>query len=122
MSKRKLSPIQYIGIAAIVAVGAVVARLIVLVAMASVAENQITNITERAQDSIDRISHNAVAQQEIRREETKRQRAESKVGRDLLRRCDEFTEFYRDHPGSYAMQERDKACEKYSDFVLTGRR
>lgn len=58
----------------------------------------------------------AKAQQEQRFEEIKRQRAESRLGKDLLRRCDEFTQFHRDCPGSYAEQERDKACGKYSDY------
>lgn len=118
---RKRSFWHYLGIAAAVCVGALAARLILLWALASVAEEQIKGFADQAQESSDRIVAKARQRQTGRRAVTEQQRRDSKTGKDLLRRCNEFSQFYRDYPGEYAREEMDRACGRFRAYVESGR-
>ena len=81
---------------------------------------------------LNRIADDAIENSQSAVEQAKRDSADqvhtteidrmnSEQGHDLLRRCDEFTEFHENHPGDYASEQRNKACEHYETFVKTGR-
>lgn len=113
--------LHYVGIAAAVAVGGVVAWLVAMTIMGHVVTDQIEVLTEQAQESTNRIVQQAQEERDVRFEALKKQRAESELGKDLLRRCDEFTKFHGEHPSEYARQQREQACNAYSSYVLDGK-
>lgn len=52
---------------------------------------------------------------------TTNNRINSREGIALLRRCNEFRAAYLDNGGSFAQEQRDAACERYDEYITTGR-
>lgn len=49
-------------------------------------------------------------------------RLDSPMGQALLRQCLEWTEFYDNHSGADALQNREEACSAYADYVAEGKK
>lgn len=60
--------------------------------------------------------------QQARIEAVEEKRRLSPLGREVYRRCVEFMRFYEDHPGDYALEQREKSCKAYRVYIETGRR
>ena len=81
-------------------------------------------ITEIAQESRGRLEtvRQETAQREVDQKKAKeKQRANSNIGQTLFRECQEYSDFYRNQPGSYAREQRDITCKKYRVYIETGR-
>lgn len=100
---------------------------------ARVVLGQIEEFAEEASESLresrGRASRRRAEQRQatVQREQVRIQAVEAKrrtsaLGRDLYRRCVEFMRFYEDHPGGYALEQREKACKAYRVYIETGRR
>ena len=83
--------------------------------------SQLNKLADTAIENSRSVADQAKSDQEHRVFATEADRMNSKQGIDLLRRCDEFTQFHENHPGDYAREQRDEACERYESFVRTGR-
>jgi uncharacterized membrane protein len=114
------SILHYLGIALAVFIGAIAARMIFVYMMANIAVAHMDAIGEQAQENFRGIQANQARQQEKQRKATQQQRNASKAGLDLYRRCAEYAEFYRDHPGDYAREQRDNACGDYHTYIRSG--
>ena len=70
-------------------------------------------------------STQAIARSDARRRErdqaARTARAESALGKDLARRCDEFTAARRANGGTFAAEQQVIACRNYSRYVQTGK-
>ena len=80
-----------------------------------------THLTESAAQLTRKQNEAAMARREAQARQVEMQRQNSEIGKDLARRCTEFSQFVADHPGEYAIEERDAACKRYRDYVETGR-
>lgn len=114
--------LKYLGIALAVFVGVLSARLIFVYGASRVAVAQIERIGTQAQQSLEKMNEHNQQRSEINKKAARRARAQSEIGRDLYRRCAEFSEFYSNHPGDYAREQRDEACENYKIYAATGKR
>ena len=83
--------------------------------------SQVSRLADTAIQNGRSVADQVKSDQGDRARVTEFDRMNSMWGRDLLRRCDEFTEFNEDHPGDYAREQRDEACVRYETFVRTGR-
>lgn len=125
VSSRK-GPSYYIGVAVAVFVGGTAATLTVDYIEARIAIAQVEQFAEQATRSIRetqaRTSHRLAEQRQARIEAVEERRRRSSIGRDLYRRCVEFTRFYKNNPGDYALEQREKACKAYRHYIETGQR
>lgn len=114
--------LHYLGIALAVFIGVLGARLLYTYAVMKVAVAEIEAIGDQFQINTRRVQEKNARDSQRRREALEQQRRHSDMGRDLYRRCAEYSEFQRNHPGDYAYEQQQKACSNYSTYVQTGRR
>lgn len=113
---------HFLGIALAVFIGVLGARLLYTYAVTKVVVAEIEAIGDQFQIDARRTREKNVRDSQRRREAVEQQRRHSDIGRDLYRRCVEYTEFQRNHPGDYAYEQQQKACSNYSTYVQTGKR
>lgn len=125
MATRKLDPLTYLGIAVAVCIGAVLARLayayIITSAFTHSIEKTTAEFTERTNAIVERAQLERERQRIDQQRRLEQQRMASRQGLDLQRRCIEWSEFVKESPGEYAIEERDKACRRFREYVATGR-
>ena len=114
--------LHYLGIALAVFIGVFAARLLYAYVVTTAVVTEIEAFGEQLQEDTRRIKEKNARDTKRRREAVEQERRHSKIGRDLYRRCAEYTEFYRDHPSEYAYEQRQKTCSNYNAYVRTGRR
>ena len=114
--------LHYLGIALAVFIGEVAARLLYAYVVTKAVVTEIEAFGEQIQEHTRRIKEKNARDTKRRRQAVEQERRHSKMGRDLYRRCAEYTQFYQDHPSEYAYEQRQKTCSNYNTYVRTGRR
>lgn len=114
--------LHYLGIALAVFIGVLAARLLYTYAVTKVVVAEIEAIGDQFPIDNRQMREKIARDSQRRKAAVEQQRRHSDTGRDLYRRCTEFTEFQRNHPSDYAYDQQQKACSTYSTYVQTGRR
>ena len=114
--------LHYLRIALAVFIGVLAARLLYTYAVTKVVVAEIEAMGDQFQIDSRQIREKNARDAQRRQVAAAQQRRHSDMGRDLYRRCTEFTEFQRNHPSDYAYEQQQKACSDYSDYIQTGRR
>lgn len=106
------------------AIGSVISLMVLSATVDTIEDSfsdQTSRFTQQMRDISARTARESAQRQEKQRAATEQQRIKSVAGQTLSRECSEYSQFYRDNPSGYAMQERDKACSKYRRYITTGK-
>lgn len=118
---QRSSIFHYVGIALAVFTGALAAGVAWLYISAHVAKEALEQTAEHIAADVRDRQEKREAELDERRQALELKRIKSEIGRDLGRRCQEFTIFLRDNPGDYAREQRVEACRRFEIFIETGR-
>lgn len=111
----------FFGIAAAVTIGVVTAYLVVSQVTAwQISRALDASRAELQQRSIEQRQRNQRTL-DAQRAQNRARRTDTATGRDLRRRCVEWSNAYETIGGDYAQVEMQRACRRYSEYISTGR-